>query len=88
MSDYKKFFKDIHNADGSMPERVNSRDCFNFHKFRAQKDGLKTDSFIYNLTESAIFGNFIEARSLGITEHDEQIIFFDETLKQQRTKQR
>jgi len=30
MSDYKKFFKDIHNADGSMPERVNSRDCFNF----------------------------------------------------------
>jgi 23S rRNA maturation mini-RNase III len=30
MQDYKKFFKDVHNADGQVPERVNSRDCFNF----------------------------------------------------------
>lgn len=30
MSDYKKFFKDIHDKDGAMPDRVNSRDCFNF----------------------------------------------------------
>ena len=71
MSDYKKYFKDVHNADGSMPERVNSRDCFQFQKFRASKDGLKIDSFVYNLTETAIFGNFIEARSLGATEYDE-----------------
>ena len=33
-ADYKKFFKGVHLADGSMPERVNSRDCFNFQKFR------------------------------------------------------
>ena len=46
MCDYKKFFKDVHNPDGSMPERVNSRDCFNFQKFRAQSDGLRPDSFI------------------------------------------
>lgn len=88
MCDYKKFFTDVHNADGSMPDRVNSRDCFNFQKFRAYKDGTKPESFIYNLTESATFGNFIEARSLGTTEFDEQIMFFDESLKQQRTKQK
>lgn len=81
MSDYRKFFKDIHDSDGVVPDRVNSRDCFNFQKFRAQKDGSKPDSFIYSFTESAIFGNFIEARSLGTTEHDEQIIYFDEIQK-------
>lgn len=88
MSDYKRFFQDVHLADGSMPERVNSRDCFNFQKFRAQKDGLKPDSFVYLFTDSTIFSNFIESRSLGQTDHDEQIMFFDESLKQQRTKQR
>ena len=88
MSDYRKFFKDIHDDDGTVPDRVNSRDCFCFSKFRAQKDGTKPDSFIYKFTESAIFGNCIESRSLGTTEHDEQIIFFDEIQKQQRTKQR
>lgn len=35
MSDYRKFFKDIHNSEGVVPDRVNSRDCFNFQKFRA-----------------------------------------------------
>jgi len=71
MSDYRKFFKDIHDDDGTVPDRVNSRDCFFFSKFRAQKDGTKPDTFFYKFTESAIFGNFIEARSLGTTEHDE-----------------
>lgn len=88
MSDYKKFFKDVHSADGSMPERVNSRDCFNFQKFRQQKEGLRSDSFIYQFTDSTIFSNFIEARSLGVTAHDEQIMFFDDCLSQQRSKQR
>lgn len=88
MSDYKKFFKDVHLADGSMPERVNSRDCFNFQKFRAQKDGLKPDSFVYLFTDSTIFSNFIESRSLGQTDHDEQIMFFDDCLKKERNKQR
>jgi len=78
MSDYRKFFKDIHRADGTVPDRVNSRDCFDFTKFRAYKDGSKYDTYIHKFTESATFGNFIEARSLGTTEHDEQIIFFDE----------
>jgi len=30
MSDYRKYFKDIHDSDGIVPDRVNSRDCFNF----------------------------------------------------------
>lgn len=87
LQDYKKFFKDIHTANGEVPERVNSRDCFDFKKFRQLKDGLKPDSFIYQLTESSIFGRFIEARSLGQSQHDAQIVFFDAQLKQTRTKQ-
>jgi len=35
MQDYRKFFKDIHDSEGAVPDRVNSRDCFNFQKFRA-----------------------------------------------------
>ena len=34
MSDYKRFFKDVHMENGQMPERVNSTDCFNLQKFR------------------------------------------------------
>ena len=78
MSDYKRFFKDVHREDGQMPERVNSTDCFSLQKFRQAKDGTKPDSFMYKFTDATIFGNFIEARSLGTTQYDEQILYFDE----------
>ena len=37
MSDYRKFFKDIHTKDGTVPDRVNSRDCFDFQKWRSSR---------------------------------------------------
>jgi hypothetical protein len=60
---------------------------FDFHKFRKSKErGTKEDSFIYQFTQTAMFSNFIENRQFGKSEIDEEIIFFDNSLKEKRTK--
>jgi hypothetical protein len=65
-----------------------ARDFFNFKAFRQYKDAVKDNTFIYKLTETTLFTNFIESRSFGVCEHDAEIIFFDEALKEKRTKKR
>ena len=87
MNNYKRYIKDPGlNQDGSVPDMANSRDFFNFDKFRAEKDASKPHTFIYKLTQTTGFCNFIESRSLGKTENDEQIIHFDHLSKQSRGK--
>jgi len=85
MSDYKKYIKDP-GANFNYLEHANAKDFFNFDKFVQDKDATKPDRFINKLTQTIIFGSFIEAWSLGKTEYDEQIMYFDEILKQQRKK--
>jgi len=42
------------------------------------KDGTKANSLIYRVSQTQLFSNFIEARSFGKSDCDEQIMFFDE----------
>lgn len=44
---------------------MDSRDFFDFKKFRQAKDATKSNTLIYKLTETTLFANFIEARSFG-----------------------
>lgn len=44
---------------------MDSRDFFDFKKFRAAKDSTKPQTLIYKLLETTLFANFIEARSFG-----------------------
>jgi hypothetical protein len=82
MGDYKKFLRDLSAGQGggvdTVPEHANSRDFFDREKFLISKDSLRPNSFLFKLTNTTIFGCFIESRSLGANEHDEQILFFDE----------
>jgi hypothetical protein len=51
--------------DASKDHFSDSRDFFNFSKFRAAKDAVKNITLIYKFTETTLFANFIEARSFG-----------------------
>ena len=55
-----------------------SKDFFDFKKFRLSKDATKNITLIYKLTETTLFSNFIEARSFGRSDQDDQIMYFDE----------
>ena len=78
MSNYHKYLKDPGlNKEGKVPDHANARDFFNFDKFRTDKDATKSISFINKLTQTNTFCKFIEARSLGKTDHDKQIMHFD-----------
>ena len=56
---------------------MDSRDFFDMKKFRVAKDA-KPNTLIFKLTETTLFANFIEARSFGKNDQDDQILFFDE----------
>lgn len=84
MGDYKKFLKDVGGAGKglqSVPELANSRDFFDREKFLLAKDSGKFDSFLFKLTNTTMFGCFIENRSMGESTHDAQILFFDNIQK-------
>jgi hypothetical protein len=73
MGDYKKYLKDVGGGTKGLqnvPEMANSRDFFDRDKFLASKDSTKRESFLYKLTNTTIFGCFIESRSLGESNHD------------------
>lgn len=42
------------------------------------KDATKNITLLFKFTETTLFANFIEARSFGKSEQDEQIMYFDE----------
>ena len=48
-----------------------SRDFFDFKKFRSAKDATKNITLLYKLTETTLFANFIEARSFGKSDQDD-----------------
>jgi hypothetical protein len=78
LANYQKYLKDPGlNADGSIPDHANARDFFHFEKFKADREATKSISFINKLTQTNNFCKFIEARSLGKTVNDEQIMHFD-----------
>ena len=73
MGDYKKYLKDVGGTTKGLqavPEMANSRDFFDRNKFLSAKDSTKKESFLYKLTNTTIFGCFIESRSLGESSHD------------------
>jgi len=62
---------------------------FDFASFRKSKDGgSKEDSFIFQFTQTAMFSNFIENRYFGKSEFDEEILFFDNSMKEKRNKKK
>ena len=65
MSGYTKC---LNTPDSHKDVFFDSRDFFDFKKFRAAKDALKNTTLIYKLTETTLFANFIEARSFGKSE--------------------
>ena len=72
MHNYKRYIKDPGlNVDGSVPDHANSKDFFNFDKFRAEKNAQQHHTFIYKLTQTTLFCKFIESRSLGKTDNDD-----------------
>lgn len=68
-----------------MKDHAVSTDFFDYDKFRADKDAARSQTFLNKLTQTSNFSFFIESRSLGRSEHDEQIIYFDRIVKQKRT---
>ena len=59
-------FNLIKNApDSSKDVFFDSRDFFDFKKFRQAKDATQNYTLLYKLTETTLFANFIEARSFG-----------------------
>lgn len=86
MANYQKYLKDPGiGKNGSVPDHATARDFFNFEKFKSDKDAIKPIAFINKLTQTNNFCKFIEARSLGKSDYDEQIMHFDFQLKEKRT---
>lgn len=54
-----------------------SRDFFNTDGFLKMHNSQNPESFLFKVTETTLFANFIEARSFGKSDQDAQIIFFD-----------
>ena len=50
---------------------MDSRDFFDFKKFKINKDATKPITLIYKLLETTLFANFIEARSFGKSDQDD-----------------
>ena len=51
MKNYKNYIKDPGMvADGMVNDHANSKDFFDYEKFRADKDAYKPNTFIYKLT--------------------------------------
>ena len=72
------YTKHLNAPDSTKDVFLDSRDFFDFKKFRIAKDATKNTTLIYKITETTLFSNFIEARSFGKSDQDEQIMFFDE----------
>jgi len=86
MENYQKYIKDPGSSKGQpVNDHCQSKDFFNFDKFRADRDASRPQTFIYKLTQTSTFSYFIESRSLGRSVNDEQIIFFDRINKLKRT---
>ncbi len=84
MKNYTKFETTPNTRDISS---IEASHFFNFDKFRKSKDGgIKEENFIYKFTERAMFSNFIENRYFGKSEFDDEILFFDSSLQEKRTK--
>lgn len=65
---------------------TDARDCFKFSSFRSHKDASKPDTYIHQLTNTMMFGTFIEVRAFGDTDEEEEIAFFDKAIKHKRKK--
>ena len=55
-----------------------SKDFFDYKKFRIAKEATSNATLIFKLTETTLFANFIEARSFGKSDQDDQIMWFDD----------
>ena len=62
MSGYTKF---LNTPDANKDVFFDSKDFFDYKKFRAAKEATSNTTLIYKLTETTLFANFIEARSFG-----------------------
>jgi pentatricopeptide repeat protein len=80
MKNYQRYY--------TVPEAHNStelRECFNVPGFLAYLKSNKPTSFLYKITETSLFSNFIESRYYSVDSHYE-INYFDEAMKFKRTR--
>jgi len=61
------------------------KEIFNIKAFLAKKDATKPNSFIYKLTETTMFANFIEIQFLDGPEKQE-LLYFSKLITQERSK--
>ncbi len=61
------------------------REIFNVKAFLIKKEATKPNNFIYKLTETTMFANFIEIQFLDGPEKQE-LLYFSKLITQERTK--
>lgn len=64
---------------------TDARQCFNTPSFLAYHKSNRPDNFLYKVTETSMFANFIETRYFA-PEENYELSYFDEALKFKRTK--
>ncbi len=85
MKNYTKYLT-TPNADEM--STIQASHFFNFEGFLKARDGGKDDTFLRWFTSTSMFHTFIENRSFGKSEFDEEILFFDSVKKDRRSKRR
>ena len=85
MKNYHKYIVD----PTSKKAFKNSKDAFKKEAFLHHKDASKPFTFLHKFVESSLFVQFIELRSFhGKSDYDEEIVHFDELMKEKRSKKR
>lgn len=82
LKNYQKFFL----MPSKAGEKFNdARQCFNTPSFLSYHKSNRTDNFLYKVTETSLFANFIETRYFA-PEDKYELSYFDEAIKFKRTK--
>ena len=82
LKNYQRFFL--------MPSKAgerftDARQCFNTQAFLAYHKANRPDNFLYKVTETSMFANFIETRYFA-PEENYELSYFDEAVRFKRTK--
>ena len=82
LKNYQRFFLMPSKAGEKFTD---ARQCFNTPSFLSYHKSNRADNFLYKVTETSMFANFIETRYFA-PEDKYELSYFDEALKFKRTK--
>ena len=82
LKNYQRFFLMPSKAGEKFTD---ARQCFNTASFLAYHKSNRSDNFLYKVTETSLFANFIETRYF-VPEDKYELSYFDEAIKFKRTK--